>query len=85
MAIDLTDLTIVKARADLDAKKYSAVELAQAYLDKIKEKNGELNAYLEVYADVLEQAKKADEMIAAGQTKTLTGIPLAIKDNIYRW
>ncbi len=82
MAIDLTNLTITKARQELDAKKYSAVELAQAYLDKIKEKNPELNAYLEIYNDVLEQAKKADEIMAAGKTKILTGIPLAIKDNI---
>lgn len=82
MAIDLENLTIVKARQDLDAKKYSAVELAESYLAAIKEKNSELNAYLEVYTDVLDQAKKADEIIASGQVKPLTGIPLAIKDNI---
>lgn len=82
MAIDLTNLTITKARQELDAKKYSAVELAQAYLERIKEKNPELNAYLEIYDDVLDQAKKADEIITAGQAKILTGIPLAIKDNI---
>lgn len=82
MAIDLTNLTIVKARQELDAKKYSAVELAEAYLEKIKAKNPELNAYLEIYSDVLDQAKKADEIIAKGKAETLTGIPLAIKDNI---
>ncbi|MSU44921.1 Asp-tRNA(Asn)/Glu-tRNA(Gln) amidotransferase subunit GatA [Candidatus Nomurabacteria bacterium] len=80
--IDLNTLTIVSARAKLDAKEFSAVQLAQGYLDEIKKKNGELNAYLEVYDDVLEQAKVADDMIAKGESYPLLGIPLAIKDVI---
>jgi aspartyl-tRNA(Asn)/glutamyl-tRNA(Gln) amidotransferase subunit A len=51
-------------------------------LEEIKLKNGDVNAYLEVYSDVLEQADRADEMIAKGEVYDLTGIPLAIKDNI---
>ncbi|MCX6751932.1 MAG: Asp-tRNA(Asn)/Glu-tRNA(Gln) amidotransferase subunit GatA [Candidatus Nomurabacteria bacterium] len=80
--IDLTTLTIARARKKLDAKEFSAVELTQAYLDEIKKKNKELNAYLEVYDDVLDQAKKADELIASGESHPLLGIPLAIKDVI---
>lgn len=80
--IDLNTLTIISARKKLDAKEFSAVELAQAYLDEIKNKNVELNAYLEVYGDVLEQARAADARIAKGETHALLGIPLAIKDNI---
>ena len=80
--MNLDTLTITQARKDLDAKVYSAVELAQAYLKAIAEKNPALNAYLEVYDDVLAQAKHADDMIAAGKIFSLTGIPLAIKDNI---
>lgn len=80
--IDLTTLTISSARKKLDAKKFSAVDLAQAYLDEIKKKNGKLNAYLEVYDDVLDQAKAADQLIAFGKSYPLLGIPLAIKDNI---
>ncbi len=80
--IDLTNLTIKDARKRLDSKEFSAVELAQAYLDEIKKTNGELNAYLEVYDDVLAQAKAADGIISRGESKALTGIPLAIKDNI---
>lgn len=80
--IDLTTLTIASARKKLDAKEFSAVDLAQAYLDQIKEKNGELNVYLEVYDDVLEQAKMADERIQKGESFPLLGIPLAVKDNI---
>lgn len=80
--IDLKNLTIEKARKALDNKEFSAVELASAYLDEIKKKNTELNAYLEVFEDVLEQAKIADKMIARGESKLLTGIPFAIKDII---
>lgn len=80
--IDLKSLTIKKARKALDEKVFSAVDLAQAYLDEIKKKNKELNAYLEVFDDVLEQARIADDMIAGRESKALTGIPLAIKDVI---
>src|SRR3989344_4295670 len=80
--IDLTTLTISKARKALDAKEFSAVDLASTYLAEIKKKNKELNAYLEVYDDVLEQAKAADLRIAKGESHPLLGIPLAIKDVI---
>lgn len=80
--MNLKDLTIKKARQALDAKEFSAVDLAKAYLAEIEKKNKELNAYLEVYDDVLEQAKKADDMITKGESHPLLGIPLAVKDNI---
>ena len=72
--IDLKDLTITKARKALDAKQFSAVELAQAYLDEIKKKNKELNAYLEVFDDVLDQAKRSDEIIEKGKSYPLFAI-----------
>lgn len=80
--IDLNILTIEKARKALDLQEFSAVELVQAYLNEIEKKNKELNVYLEVYSDVLEQAKVVDEMIARGESYPLLGIPLAIKDVI---
>ncbi len=81
--MNIKNLTITEARKALDNGKYSAVELTQAHLDAIAEKNPELNAYLEVFTEsALEDAKRADEMIASGEQKELTGIPLAIKDNI---
>ncbi|MDP3962551.1 MAG: Asp-tRNA(Asn)/Glu-tRNA(Gln) amidotransferase subunit GatA [bacterium] len=80
--IDLASLDIRKAHLAMEKGEFSAVELAQAYLDVISEKNKEINAYLEVYDDVLDQAQKADEMRKAGKATMLTGIPFAIKDNI---
>ena len=48
----------------------------------IKEKNDETNAFLEVFKSAEEDAKRADEMILNGSATILTGIPIAIKDNI---
>ncbi len=81
--MDLSKLTIAGARKALDAKEYSALELTNAYLDAIATKDGEIHAYLEVWTDsARSEAKVADAMIARGESKPLTGIPLAIKDNI---
>ena len=80
--MDTTKLTIAELRTMLDTKKITAVELVQAHLDAIKSRDPELHAYLEVFGDVLEQAKAADARIAAGESLPLLGIPLAIKDNI---
>lgn len=77
---NLTDLTLEEARKSLDKKEFSAIELTQCYLDKI-EKHKDLNCYITVTPEkALEQAKSADEVIAKGEQKTLTGIPLGIKD-----
>lgn len=78
----LDSLTISRASRDLKEGKYSAVDLAEAYLASIKEQDGEIHAYLEVFEDVLVQARAADERIKRGEGTPLTGIPFAVKDNI---
>lgn len=82
MKINLENLTIRQAHEDLKTGAYTAVELTQAYLDVIAKKNSEMNAYLEVFDDALQQASQADEMIKGGNATLLTGIPFAVKDNI---
>ncbi len=79
---NISSLTISDARSMLDAKEFSAVELVEACLTEIKKKNENINAFLEVYDDVLAQARVADERIAKGESLPLLGIPLGIKDNI---
>ena len=66
----------------MDKKEISVRELAESYLQNVEDKNKELNAYLEVYDDVLKQAEAAQKIIDAGNSKALTGIPFAIKDCI---
>ena len=80
--IDLNNLTIKKAHEHLIRKDFSAADLANAYKKEIEKKNPDINAYLEFFADIDAQAKVADEQIRAGKADILTGIPLAIKDNI---
>src|SRR3990167_7979771 len=81
--MNLATLTIAEARRALDAKEYSALELTDAYLKNIAARDGEIHAYLEVWEkSAREEAKRADEMIERSESKSLTGIPLAIKDNI---
>lgn len=80
--IDLKNLTIKIAHDDMKSGKYTATDLASAYLSEISKSNSDLNAYLGVYDDVIEQAKNADLMFKDGNDTPLTGIPFAIKDNI---
>jgi aspartyl-tRNA(Asn)/glutamyl-tRNA(Gln) amidotransferase subunit A len=60
-------------------------EICRGYLDTIKEKDGELNAFIEVYSEeeILEQAQAVDEKVKKGEKiKLLEGIPCALKDVI---
>jgi len=80
--IDLKNLTIEKAHKSLLKEEFSCRELVEEYLKVIKEKNSELNAYLEIYDDVLSQADEVQKKFSDGTATMLTGIPFAIKDNI---
>ncbi len=82
MKINLKELTIRKAHEAMVRGDFTSVDLTKAYLEVIKEKNKDINAYLEVFSDALDMAKKADEKIKSGKASLLTGIPCAIKDNI---
>lgn len=74
--------TISNLRKQLDEKAISSVELTQEYLNKI-DKYSDLGAYNTVcQEESLNAAKLADEKIAKGEASALTGIPMAIKDNI---
>jgi len=64
----------------LQAKKVSAVELAQLFLAR-SAANQHLNAFLDVRPEVtLAQARAADARRARGESGALLGIPLAHKD-----
>ena len=80
--IDLKNLTIEKAHQGFLNKEFTCRALLEEYLKVIKEKDAELHAFLEVYGDALAQADEADKKFADGTTVLMTGIPVAIKDNI---
>src|SRR5256885_1768550 len=67
--------------AALAQKKISSAELTQLFPDRTSRLNGALNAFITVDAEKsLAQALAADERIAKGDAKPLTGIPVAHKD-----
>lgn len=75
----MIDLSIAQSKAGLKEKKFSATELTQAYLDRIKATDDKLHSYITVTADVaLEQAKKIDEK--GDFSSILAGIPMNLKD-----
>ena len=80
--MDIENLTIKTAHEHLKNKDFSATELAEAFFQNADKKNKEINAYIEIFDDYKKQALLADKVIADGDISSLTGIPLAIKDNI---
>jgi aspartyl-tRNA(Asn)/glutamyl-tRNA(Gln) amidotransferase subunit A len=65
----------------LHSGEISSVELTQHYLERIKQHNDNLNAFITVTEDqALSQAKQADERLKQKTAGPLTGIPLAHKD-----
>ena len=77
---ELTALTLAEARDGLKAKRFSAVELADAHVSAIAQARA-LNAFvLETSERAAEMAKASDARIASGEARPLEGIPLAIKD-----
>ncbi len=81
--MDEKQLTISEAHKLLKEKQISSLELTKSCLDRIEKLEPQVKAVLTVTADLaLEQAKKADQMIAAGNCKPLTGVPGMIKDVI---
>lgn len=81
--MDLTRAKIRDLRKALDTKEISAAELCGEYFKKIDEKNGNVLSYITVTKDkALKDAENAQKLIDEGRVSALTGIPLAIKDNI---
>ena len=79
----LDQLTIHEARALLQQRQLSSVELVQSVLDRVVEIDNQVKAYLTLTPEAaLERARQADEQLSAGESRPLLGIPLAVKDNI---
>jgi aspartyl-tRNA(Asn)/glutamyl-tRNA(Gln) amidotransferase subunit A len=79
--MDLSTLTIAGAHELLHKRELSAVDLTEAALARIDAVEDRVHAMLQVdRGRALEQARAADQRIAHGNARPLTGIPLAIKD-----
>lgn len=81
--MNLNELTIEQAAEGLRKKDFSALELTNACLARIKKRNQELNAFLTVCEEQAQkEAHHADELLSKGKGNILTGIPFAVKDAI---
>ena len=73
--------TLAELSAMLEAGDVTSVDLTRAFLDRIKQYDGELNSFITVTQEqALSQAQAADEQRKAGNAGPLTGIPIAHKD-----
>jgi aspartyl-tRNA(Asn)/glutamyl-tRNA(Gln) amidotransferase subunit A len=76
-------LTIHELHEKLKGKEVTAQEVTEALLKRIQEVDPRIKAYLTVIEEeAIAGAKEADCSITAGKAAPLTGIPLAIKDNM---
>ncbi|MFH1031487.1 MAG: Asp-tRNA(Asn)/Glu-tRNA(Gln) amidotransferase subunit GatA [Chloroflexota bacterium] len=83
MVQQLNWLTIHEAHNLLKNKQVSSVELTKAYLERIRQVEPKIHAFVTITEEsALEQARKADELLAKGNVNPLTGIPAVIKDNM---
>ena len=82
--MELETLTIEQIQKGLLAKEFSAQDLAQSAFENIRNKDGNLHAFLEVTEDLArEQARVVDKKIAEKENiGALAGVPCAIKDTI---
>ena len=82
--MNISTLTITQIKADLAARKYSAVELAENALRFAAAENPKTNAYLHFSPErALTAARGVDEKLARGEAAgRLAGVPIAVKDVI---
>jgi len=83
LTINHNQITIHEAHQLLQSKQLSSVELTKACLERIHQTESKVHALVTITDELaLKQAKKADELLAIGDTNPLTGVPVVIKDNM---
>ena len=78
----LVDLSAVELLAQLQSGKTSSVEIVRAYLDRIRQLDPQIGAFLHVRDEAaLQEAEQIDRRRSAGETLgCLGGLPVAVKD-----
>ncbi len=79
--MSLHTLTVAELAAGLKARRFSSLELTLHFLGRIERLGPALNAFVTVTADrALDDARRADELLAKGEGGALAGVPIAHKD-----
>lgn len=79
----LTELSASELGRRLAAREVSAVEVAQAHLDRIEALDSKLGCFLHVDREgALASAKEAQKTLDDGSAGALAGVPIVLKDNL---
>ena len=82
--MDITELTVHELQEKIEKKELTIKDIMQAYIDKIDEKEKDVQAFVtELKDEAKKQAEEIQDKIDKGEIKgKLAGIPIGIKDNI---
>ena len=80
----ICEMTAHEIREMYDRKETTVIEVTKAFLENIKEKDKDINAFITVCEEeALKQAEEVQKLFENGERLgALAGIPIAIKDNI---
>ena len=80
---NLHEMTATELARVLREKKASSVEITEAFLKRIEAVEEKVHSYVSLTPELaLDMAKEADRRLAIGQGRPLTGVPIAVKDNM---
>ena len=82
--MNITELTVHELQEKLKSKELTITEITKAYIDRINEKEKDVQAFVTVLSDsAMEQATNIEDKIKKGEIKgEFAGIPIGIKDNM---
>ena len=82
--MDITELTVHELQEKLANKELTITEITKAYVDRINEKEKDVEAFVTTLTDeAIEQAKSVQAKVDAGEVSgAFAGIPVGIKDNM---
>ena len=82
--MNITDLTVHELKEKLDSKDLKVTDIVKAYIDRIDEKEKDVDAFLTILKEeALSKAKDVQTKIDSGDIKKeFAGIPIGIKDVI---
>ena len=82
---EISNLTLAQLNQCIKDRKLSSVEVAGAFLHQIETRDHKIRAFISTQPEkLLEEARAVDQSLASGDRGVglLTGIPIAVKDNI---
>ncbi len=81
--MNFVDMTAFEIAESVKSKKVTALEVAEYFYNRAKDKDQKFNSFISFNDKIFEQAKKLDQRIEAGESLgPLCGVPVAVKDLI---